>query len=118
MKARQFVRAIKAAVCEGAANGTVSALTEVPGRRPDPNLVASSSWFKQLKQEDRDEVVRLIEMASVQATYNFLLVLDGLISLEPPGPKGRLELFFSDGKVRNHLNNIMGEQLSSLFKGS
>jgi hypothetical protein len=116
MNAREFIQSVRVAVSNAATEGTVTALTRPPGRRPDPSLVACSKWFNGLKPEDRDVVTQVIDMAAKQATYNFLLALDGLIALEPPGPKGRLELFFSKGGARVRLNDESEEPLTSLFK--
>jgi hypothetical protein len=116
MNTREFLQSIRVAVYKAAAKGTVAILTRPPGRRPDPALVSCSKWFNGLKREDRDIVAQLVDMAAKQATYNFLLALDGLIALEPPGSKGRLELFFSKGDVRVRLNDESAELLTSLFK--
>lgn len=116
MNTDEFMRSIKVAVYKAAAAGTVEALKKPPGRRPDPGLVACSEWFNTLRPKDRDAVAQVVDMAAKQATYNFLLALDGLIALEPRGPKGKLELFFSKGDVRVRLNDQSDEFLSSLFK--
>jgi hypothetical protein len=116
MNTSEFMQSIKVAVYKAAAAGTVKVLKKPPGRRPDPGLVACSQWFKTLKPEDRDVVAQVIDMAAGQATYNFLLALDGLIALEPPGPKGKLELFFNKGGTSVRLNSESEELLTSLFK--
>src|SRR5262245_45270248 len=116
MDTSEFVEAIRVAVYKAAAKGTMSTLAKPPGRRPHPDLVTCSNWFNGLKPEDRDFVAWIVDMAAKQATYNFLVALDGLTALEPPGPKGKLELFFSKGGVRVRLNDEREEWLSSLFK--
>jgi hypothetical protein len=55
-------------------------------------------------------------MAADLATYNFLLVLDGLRAIEPVGPKGQLELFHRDREGLTLLNDEEGEELTSLYK--
>ena len=116
MNARELTRAIKLAVYQTAVKGTVATLVRPPGRCPDLDLVTCSEWFNKLKPEDRDIVVRIVDMSAAQATYNFLLALDGLIALEPAGPKGKLELFYNNGKSRVRLNDEGEEQLCVLFK--
>jgi hypothetical protein len=113
MNAKQFVQAVRVAVHKSAAKGTIDALLKPPGRRPNPELVMRSEWFNRLKPVDRDFVARIADMAAEQATYNFLLALDGAIALEPAGPKGTFELSFDDGERRVLLND---GQLSFLFK--
>lgn len=55
-------------------------------------------------------------MAAKQALYNVLLVLDGLLAIEPAGPKSEVHLEFSDGEARQRINDPDGHQLSELFK--
>jgi hypothetical protein len=116
MNARDFVSAIRTAVCDSAAKGTINLVQDPPGRRPDPQLVALSHWFRGLRPEDRNNVARIAEMTATQATYNFFLALDGLLTLEPVGAKGKLELFYLKGQTRTRLNSENAEQLSFLFK--
>jgi hypothetical protein len=116
MNQRDFVRAIKTAVYKDAAKGTIDALQKPPGRRPDPELVELSEWFNGLSSKDQDTCARAIDSAARQATYNFLLVLDGLAAIEPAGPKGRINVLYENGDTSTRLNNENADQLSFLFK--
>jgi hypothetical protein len=116
MNTIDFIRAIRAAVHRNAAKGIVEVLHGPSGRRPERRLVELSQWFRGLSQEDRDAVARVADLAADQATYNFLLVLDGLLPIEPAGPKGRLELIYDDGTTRTRLNGKDVGELSASFK--
>jgi hypothetical protein len=116
MNSETFVDAIKVAVCEAAAKGMMDILERPPGRHPDPELVRLSEWYHSLAPADRNRLGRVVDLSTKQATYNFLLVLDGLVAVEPAGPKGRLQLSYDEGKTRAQLNNENDIELSSLFK--
>jgi len=116
MNTQTFTQAIKKTVYDAAAKGVVEVLHKPAGRRPDPELVRLSQWFNSLNAQDQQAVARVANLAADQATYNFLLVLDGLVTVEPVGEKGKLELFYDNGKERTQLNDENTDQLSSLFK--
>lgn len=116
MNAAEFVAALKTAASEAAANGTLEVLRRPPGRRPDPSLVGVSEWFVGLSPEDQRGVAAAIDLTARQALYNVLLVLDGLLTLEPYGDKGELRLTFDDGSSQQLLNDPDGEELTVLFK--
>lgn len=116
MNTQEFVIAIKIAVYEAAAKGVIETLRKPAGRRPDPEAIELSHWFNGLKQQDRDSVARVADLAADQATYKFLSVLDGILAVEPKGPKGSLELIYDNGQTRARLNDHRTEQLTFLFK--
>ena len=116
MNTHAFVDAIKTVVCRGAAKGTLDMLQQPSGRRPDPELLRLSQWFQGLSLADRQTVAAVVELAATQTTYNFLLVFDGLLAVEPPGKKGKIELFYRDGKTQTPLNDESIDTLSALFK--
>lgn len=116
MNSTMFVAAIKRAVQQTALNSTVSLLEKPSGRGPSPESVSLSTWFKSLSSEDQTVVKRVVAMAAGQATYNFLLVLDGLLSIADGDDKGRLDLFFVRNERRILLNDPSNEELTVLFK--
>lgn len=112
----EFVHALDVAVHEAAATGTMEALRKPPGRRPDPDLVELSRWFHGLGPDDKAAVSRVADLASKQATYNFLLVLDGLLAIEPQGEKGRICLYYEKGESRTQLSGDNETMLTVLFR--
>jgi len=116
MNREDFVHAVKMVVYKGAAKGTIDLLTKPPGKRPALELQKLGQWFQSLRPEDRNAVIQVADLAANQATYNFLLILDGLLAVEGSGAKGQLELIYDDGKMRLSLNGKGAEELSMLFK--
>lgn len=116
MTPEEFVHAIDVVVRKAAAAGTMEILQKPPGRRPGPDLAELSWWFRGLGPDDRAAVSRVASLASDQATYNFLLVLDGLLAVEPAGEKGSLGLYYEKDDVRVQLNAEDDKQLSFLFR--
>lgn len=116
MTPEEFVRAVDVVVHKAAATGTVDILQKPPGRRPSPELAELSRWFHGLGPDDKAAVSRVASLAAGQATYNFLLVLDGILAVEPAGEKGSLGLYYEKGEARAQLNGAADEQLSFLFK--
>ena len=49
-------------------------------------------------------------------TGKALCVLDGLVAIEPAGPKGKIDVLYEKGGTQIRLNDENAEQLSSLFK--
>jgi hypothetical protein len=117
MNAADFVYALKVVVRDAAGRGTMDLLQSPPGRRPDPHLVQLSQWFLGLAPRDRLAVASIVELATNQATYNFLLALDGLLTLEPDSSRGKLELYYAKGEIQTRLNQEEAEPLSVIFKG-
>jgi hypothetical protein len=115
MNTQTFVNGVRTAACEAAANGTLRIIERPPGRSPSGELISLSRWYNELNSDDREKLAKVVTLAANQATYSFLLILDGLLAIEPSGEKGSLELYYNDGKTRTQLND-QNANLSSLFK--
>src|SRR6266508_6087363 len=115
MTAQEFVDTLKVVVSKAAAKGVLDTLQKPPGRSPKPELVKLSHWFQNISPEDRESVSRVAELATDQALYNFLLVLDGLLRFDPSESDGRLELFYDNAETRTQLNGEEAEELTALF---
>jgi hypothetical protein len=116
MTPEDFVQSIRIAVTEGAVKGVIEGMERPPGRRPDGRLVALSNWYNSLDDENKAMLFEALQTVSDQATYNMMLVLDGLLAIEPSGPKGRLNLTFSSPNETRLLNDPDKVDLASLFK--
>jgi len=116
MNSKEFIEAIKIAVYQSAVKSTIEHLKRPAGRRPNPQDVELSKWYNNLTAENQEQVRKIIDSASQQATYNFLLVLDHLSFLEDVGEKGTLELMYKKGDESVLLNNFYEESLTNLFK--
>ena len=116
MNAVEFVGAIQTAVRDAAANGVMSLLECLPGRKPSPTLVSFSQWFNTLSDDDRRRVREVAMMASDQATFGFFAVLDGVHVINDPPDRGRLELHRSRPTQSVLLNDRNGELLHELLQ--
>jgi hypothetical protein len=115
MNKTEFIAAIEIVAVRNVVKAVSEALRR-PTARPSPEALELSKWYSDLPSEAQEMTNRIIRMAATQATYNFLLVLDGLLAIEPQGPKGKLELYFIKADERLHLNDENSEPLTSLFK--
>jgi hypothetical protein len=116
MNGTDFVNAVKIAVQSGAQKGVVASLENPPGKRPDPELLSMSNWYKSLPAEDQTRIHHLVGMATRQTVYNFLLVLDGLLAIENTERKGEVLLQYEEDGRRIRLNDPRSEFLSTVFK--
>lgn len=116
MNSREFVAALKLVAHEKPVGALLRSLEGPAGRRLDAHLVALSEWYHKLDPVDRDAVKQVAELASIRSLYNVLLVLDGLLAVEPAEPKGTFGLHYTIEGERIVLNRTDGEPLTSLFK--
>jgi len=115
MNAADFVDAIRTEVQDSATQGVMSLLERPPGRRPAPNLVALSQWFSSLSNDDKQRVREVAAMASHQATFGALTVLDGVRVIEDGADRGTLELRHVKGSESTLLNDPNGPLLHDLL---
>jgi len=113
MDAEQFVAAIRANVMQSAVKGTIANLTDPPGRKPAPELLALSKWYLGLGADDRDMVRRLLAEASHSVMFGLFAVLDGVRRVDPAEPPGDLELWYSGSEGRMKLNGDLHDLLNS-----
>lgn len=116
MNAQEFVNAIKLVAGQGAAIAVLQAFKKPPGRKPEPTLAKLSEWFNRLSAEDKASLETALEYATNHAAYSVLAVLDGLMAVEPTGPKGKLLLFYQKDQRRALINDPDSEELTVLFK--
>ncbi|HSN96701.1 MAG TPA: hypothetical protein VLS89_00340 [Candidatus Nanopelagicales bacterium] len=118
MKQHEFIDAIQQAVLTASANDTVTILEKPPGKRPQPELLALSNWFQQLSAEDKQMVHNVAMMASRNAVFGFLAVLDGARQVEASEAKGRFELWFDKQGQRTLLNGPDATPLHEMLDSS
>jgi hypothetical protein len=112
---KAFITAIQIAVEDNAVAGTISLLTNPPGRRPAEHIVKLSTWFNRLPLEDRENVERVVHQAVKSTVFGFLCVLDGARAIENGPAKGSLELRYRGITTDVHLNGNCGDMLHDLF---
>lgn len=115
MTTEEFVQAIKV-ILKSALAGLLKTIMVPPGRRPAPELIQISHFYNKLNEEDKRIFSVALELAAKQSACNILSVLDGAVSIEPIGEKGKLELFYSDGKTTIKINDTGKPMLNELFR--
>lgn len=116
MNAFEFVAAIRSEVQDSATDGTMSLLRQPPGRRPAPSLVSLSKWFNALSEADRERVREVAALASHEAVFGFLAVLDGVRIIENTPEKGTLELRYVNGGQAILLNVLNAPMLHEILQ--
>ncbi|MEI7376821.1 hypothetical protein [Dickeya chrysanthemi] len=94
MDAEKFVDVIKLVVRDAAIEDTISVLTSPPGRRPSKELVELSNYYNGKNDEEKELINRIIKLASDDAVFGFLCVLDGVRAIEDEEEKGTLSLIY------------------------
>lgn len=116
MDAEGFVTNLRLAAEHHVATSLLRTIEQPPGRQPESRILELSAWFVDQGARERQMLAKSLALAAEQATYNVLLVLDGLLAIEPQGDKGKLELFYVDtAGHRTQLNDPSGVALSALF---
>jgi hypothetical protein len=118
MNSAEFARALRLVAVTNVAKSLPKFLINPPGRRPAASLVELSHWFRNLEPSDQDRVGEVVLLASEAAASRVLEVLDGIVAIEGPGPKGTLELFFVKDGNRLLLNDPTEEPLADLLRNS
>lgn len=116
MKREEFVNAIKATVRDTAVTGSLALLNEPPGRKPHPELLGLSDWFKRLSDDDKKMLEMVLRLNADAAVFGFLAVLDGERAIEDTLEKGEFELFYVRDGEKIFLNDPTQEMLHDIFK--
>jgi hypothetical protein len=114
MDSREFIRAIKISVRDTTINGSVKLLERPVGRKPDLERIMLSEWYNDLDSHSKHIVSLIIKSVANMTIFNFLCVIDGVISIEDIVDKGNLKLFYT-GKNEELLNPEDGIMLHDLY---
>jgi hypothetical protein len=117
MNQKEFVLALKIVACDKASMGVLNTIRNPPEKSPDASLVKLSNWFNRLVLDEKVMVEEIVNLATKQAVYNVLLVLDGLLSVSPKGQLVEFELLARDSVGCETLNDPEKEALTDLFAG-
>ena len=115
MKSEEFTQRVRKAVYEPSVQSTLGVLQKPPGRKPSESLVALSQWFNQLPDDERKRVEGVIQLATRQAVFGMLTVLDGVRSINEADEEGRLELHYIDAGQPTLLNDPEAVPMHDLF---
>jgi hypothetical protein len=116
MSPSEFVDSIKTEVRDASSSDTITQLRTPTGRRPAENLRRLSAWFNQLSESDQQTVAEIAAMASHNAVFGFLCVLDGVRPIQEGHQTGQLQLTFVESdKPSVRLNPATGDTLHDLL---
>src|SRR5262245_54014841 len=113
MDAEEFVDVVRKVVMDAAVDGVISSLTDPPGKRPAPGLLALSKWYLGLAASDRDMVRRALAEASHAAVFGLFAVLDGARRVDSEQPPGELQLWYEGRAGRTMLSGDLHDLLNS-----
>lgn len=110
-----FVQLVKKVVTEDTIKSVEELITNPPGRSPQKRLVDLSNWFKGLSEEDKERLRELIKDSANSAVFGFLCAIDGVRSIDNPGDKGRLLLYYEKNGDRVLLNDPDQDFLHDIY---
>jgi hypothetical protein len=113
MTPEEFVKILRNSAMNAAVDGTAALLEKPPGRKPTRMLVEASNWYHTLTEEERAMLMRVINMATHQAVFGVLAILDGVRVVDNDLEKGSFHLTFRRGSVEWSLTGT--ELLHDLF---
>jgi len=92
MTPETFVSILKTECRDSAVTSCIASLEAPPGRRPAPDLVALSQWFRSLAESDRRSMESAMRMAADATLFGVLSVIDGVRVVESDPEKSEFTL--------------------------
>jgi hypothetical protein len=115
MTPEEFVNVLREVVLTSAAEETLRAIADPPGRRPRRELLEANAWYRGLSEHDRAQLRQVAVMTAHQAVFGFLAVLDGVQVVEDTPEKGTFKLTFCKGDHEWELTPRRGELLHDIL---
>jgi hypothetical protein len=115
MNSEEFVKTINTVAVENVKKSIVELLNNPPGRKPKEKLKALSTYFNKFNDGDKKIIEEIIELSAMLSTFNFLSVIDGVISIDSSEENGTLELRYRKNTESILLNEPEGEFLHDLL---
>ena len=115
MTAIEFIKRIKQVVYDSSVDSCLSLLQKPPGRKPSAKLVELSQYLNNLSEYDKEMILSIIKLASGQAIFGLLAVIDGVRQIEDSETKGSFELRFINGGNSVLINDPNEEYLHDIF---
>jgi hypothetical protein len=94
----EFVGFLRDRAMNAAVDGTAALLENPPGRKPSHELKEASQWYHKLTEHDRRMLMRVVCMASHQAVFGVLAILDGVRKVDDSDDGGTFKLSFRKGE--------------------
>ena len=118
MTPNDFISLLKVAVEDSAQEDVIEDLKELPGRKPNHELLKNSAWYLSLDEEGKKRVGSIVAEAVSETLFGFLAVLDGVRSISAQGETNSLELHHVDDGKRILLNDPAKEYLHDIYKNA
>ena len=115
MDKEEFIKLIKSEVSESAIESIVENLIDPPGRKPSPELVAQSEFYKSLSSENQEVINKIVSEAVHEAVFGFLCVVDGVRSISKAGETSNLKLYHANNEQNTLLNTEQEEYLHDIY---
>jgi hypothetical protein len=115
MTPEEFVEALRRAALVAAVDGMEAILERPPGRRPKPELVDASNWYRSLSEHDRRVMRQVMIMTAYQTVFGVLAVLDGARVIEDDPQKGEFRIIYKKGGKEWDLTEQNGSPLHELL---
>jgi hypothetical protein len=107
-----FINIIISQAVDGTFNSVKTLLQEgPPGRLKDQNEVMIQKWFLNLKNDDREIVLEIIQNTIARVVFNLLVILDNKIGYPIKGVESDFTLNLQIYKNQEDLFNYHPEQI-------
>jgi hypothetical protein len=116
MDSRAFVDVLKKVVEESSIEGVIQILENPPGRKPNPQMVKRSEWYKCLSIKDKEMVMQIVSEAVSHSMFGIFCVLDGVRVIEDAENRGELKLYYENNNSKILLNDPDKEYLHDIYK--
>src|ERR1700741_2161187 len=101
MTQEQFVRNLKIATLDNAAQDTAARILNPSGRKPDRRNDDIAAWFRSLTPAEQELARRFAQLTGESVLFGALCVLDGVRSIHESGSRGELQLAWNeDGETK------------------
>jgi hypothetical protein len=115
MTQEQFVRNLKIATLDDAAQREIRSILNPPGRKPDRSNDDIATWFSSLTPAEQHIAIRFAQLTGESVLFGALGVLDGVRSIHESGSRGELQLAWNEDGETKILNGDDGEMLHDIL---
>jgi hypothetical protein len=115
MTREQFVRNLKVATLDNAAQDQIRQILDPPGRVPDRGNHDIAAWFRSLNSSEQHLAIRFAQLTGESVLFGALCALDGVRSISERGSLGELKLAWNEDGTTTSLNSEDGEMLHDIL---
>ena len=115
MTQEQFVRNLKLATLDDAAQNEIRSILDPPGRKPDRSNDDIAVWLRSLQPAEQQLALRFAQLTGESVLFGVLCVLDGVRSIRESSSHGELQLAWNGDGETKVLNRADGEMLHDIL---